>query len=112
MEKIPNKLSQDILSIYTDYKSDFTDEYLCILGVQVKDISYIPEGMIGRTFPAENFKKFIAKGSIPQSVAQTWMDIWEMDAELHRKYTYDFEVYVNKSQNGEDAEVEIYIAVH
>lgn len=30
--------------------------------------------------------------------------------ELDRKYSYDFEVYGQKSPNGENSEVEIYIA--
>ena len=30
--------------------------------------------------------------------------------ELDRKYSYDFEVYGEKSQNGENSEVEIFIA--
>jgi len=47
---------------------------------------------------------------MPEAVAKTWTTIWERDKELNRKYTYDFEVYGEKSQNGENSEVEIYIA--
>jgi predicted transcriptional regulator YdeE len=47
---------------------------------------------------------------MPKSVLDTWANIWEHDKELNRKYSYDFEVYGDKSQNGENSEVEIYIA--
>ena len=109
-DKIPNKLSSDIYSIYTDYKSDFTDEYTTIIGVQVSSLENIPAGLIGRQFPSDNFVNYTAKGLMPEAVAKTWTTIWERDKELNRKYTYDFEVYGEKSQNGEHSEVEIYIA--
>ena len=109
-EKIPNKISNEILSIYTDYKSDFTEDYLTIIGVLVSTLNEIPNGLIGREFQSDNFKKFTAKGEMPNAVVNTWIEIWNRDKELNRKYSYDFEVYGEKSQNGENSEVEIYIA--
>lgn len=110
-DKIPNKVSNDIITIYTDYVSDYTDAYTTIIGVQVSTLENIPDGLIGREFEAENFQQFTAKGEMPNAVVNTWMDIWKRDNELNRKYTYDLEVYGEKSQNGENAEVEIFIAV-
>lgn len=109
--KIPNKCSLDILSIYTDYKSDFTDDYTTIIGLQVTTLDEIPEGLIGREFKPEKFQKFIAKGEMPKAVLDTWINIWQRDKELSRSYTHDIEVYGEKSQNGENSEVEIYLAV-
>jgi predicted transcriptional regulator YdeE len=109
--KISNKISNNILAIYTDYKSDYTDEYTTIIGVPVSTLEEIPDGLIGRAFSADNFQKFIAKGAMPNAVVNTWMDIWQKDKELNRKYSYDFEVYGDKSNNGENSEVEIFIAV-
>jgi predicted transcriptional regulator YdeE len=111
MDKIPNKVSSDIYSIYTDYKSDFTDEYSTIIGLRVSSLEIVPTGLIGRQFPSGTFQKFIAKGAMPQAVIDTWMDIWKRDKELKRKYSYDFEVHGAKSQNGVESEVEIYIAI-
>lgn len=109
-DKIPNKKSSEVLSIYTDYISDYTDEYTTIIGVPVTTLDEIPDGFIGREFQSESFQKFIAKGGMPNAVANTWIDIWQRDKELNRKYSYDFEVYGEKSQNGENSEVEIFIA--
>ena len=110
IEKIPNKVSSNIITIYTDYKSDYTDEYTTIIGIPVSMLDEIPNGLIGREFEEENFQKFTAKGEMPNAVVNTWMDIWQRDKELNRKYTYDFEVYGQNSRNGKNSEVEIYIA--
>ena len=109
-DKVPNKLSDSIYSIYTDYKSDFTDEYTTLLGFQVKNLEKIPEGLIGREFPTNTFTKFVAKGQMPKAIIDTWNDIWKKDKELKRTYTYDFEVYSDKSQKGKDSEVELFLA--
>jgi predicted transcriptional regulator YdeE len=109
-DKIPNKVSDNILSIYTDYKSNYTDEYTTIIGVPVSTLAEIPSKLIGREFSADNFHKFVAKGEMPNAVINLWLNIWKRDKELDRKYSYDFEVYSQKSQNGENSEVEIYIA--
>lgn len=108
--KVPGKLNNSIYTIYTDYKSNYTEEYTAILGVPVADLSEIPSGCIGREFPPENFQLFTAKGEMPNAVVNTWLDIWKNDTSLHRKYTYDLEVYGEKAQSGEDAEVHIFIA--
>lgn len=109
-EKIPNKLSNEVFAIYTDYKSNYTEDYTTIIGVPVSTLDEIPNGLIGREFQGENFQKFIAKGKMPNAVVDTWLAIWQKDKELNRKYTYDFEVYGEKSQNGANSEVEIFIA--
>jgi predicted transcriptional regulator YdeE len=109
--KIPNKISSNILTIYTDYESDFTGEYTAIIGIPVSTLDEIPSGLIGREFETGNFLKFVAKGEMPNAVTNTWVEIWQQDKELNRKYSYDFEVYGEKSQNGINSEVEIFIAI-
>ena len=108
--KIPNKVSNNIITIYTDYKSDYTDEYTTIIGIPVSTLDEIPNGLIGREFQSDDFRKFIAKGKMPNAVMDVWLDIWQQDKQLNRKYSYDFEVYGEKSQNGENSEVEIYLS--
>ncbi|MFN8256889.1 MAG: GyrI-like domain-containing protein [Bacteroidales bacterium] len=111
LHRIPDKVSDDVISIYTDYKSDFTGEYTAIVGAQVTSLDHIPEGMNGREFDAEKFKKYTSKGPMPEAVVNTWIEIWQKDKQLNRKYSYDFEVYGAKSQNGDNSEVDIYISI-
>lgn len=109
-EQISNKESEKIYSIYTDYESDYKGKFTSIIGLKVKSLDQIPDGLIGREFVSGKYQKFIAKGEMPNAVMETWKEIWLKDDELNRKYTADFEVYGAKSQNGENSEVEIYIA--
>ena len=113
-EDIPNKIkdkkSEEIYSIYTDYESDYTGKYTCIIGMNVDTLDQIPNGLIGREIQGGKYQKFLAKGQMPNAVVETWQMIWKKDKELHRKYTVDFEVYGENSQDGEHSEVAIYIA--
>ena len=110
-QEIPNKISNEILAIYTDYQSNDTEDYTTIIGVPVSTLNEIPNGMIGQEFQPENFKKFIAKGEMPKAVDDTWINIWEQEKNLNRKYTYDFELYGANCNKGTDSEVEIFVAV-
>jgi predicted transcriptional regulator YdeE len=109
-QSIPNTLSSDVIAIYTDYQSDYTEDYTTIIGMMVSSLDVIPEGCIGREFKSENFMKKLAKGTMPDAVVGTWMDIWKNDATLNRKYNYDFEVYGSNCNNGDQSEVEIYFS--
>ncbi|MFB1003357.1 MAG: GyrI-like domain-containing protein [Bacteroidia bacterium] len=108
--KISNKKGDEIYSIYTDYESDYTGKYTCVIGLKVDSLDKIPNGLIGREFKGGKHQKFVANGQMPNAVIETWQEIWKKDKELNRKYTADFEVYGKKSQNGENSEVDIYIA--
>ena len=109
-DKIPNKIDYSILSIYTNYQGDFTQPYDTILGCKVDSLDEIPSGMIGQEFKGGDYLKFVSKGSLNKGVVyQTWEEIWKTD--LNRDYTADFEVYGEKAQNPENAEVDIFVAV-
>jgi predicted transcriptional regulator YdeE len=109
LDKISDKVSDEIFAIYTDYESDHTKSYKLILGVKVFDFENIPQGMISHVIPEQKYKVFTALGKMPQAVAEEWKKIWTMD--LKREYSSDFEIYNEDSNQGDDSEVEIYIAV-
>lgn len=108
--KIPNKISNEIYSIYTDYESDFKGKYKTIIGQKVNSLNEVPKGLIGREISGGKYRKFVAKGQMPNAIVESWKEIWAKDKELNRKYTVDFEVYNENSQKGERSEVEIFIA--
>jgi len=110
MEKIPNKTEFTVYSMYTDYEGDQTKPYTTILGCKVKNLSEIPEGMVGQSFEGGDYVKMTAKGDLMQGIViNKWMEIWDMD--LKRKFTGDYEVYGEKAMNPNDAEVDFFIAV-
>lgn len=110
LQKIPNKVNEDIYSIYTDYEGDYTKPYTSILGCKVKNTDEIPEGMVAINIKASDYEKITAKGNLQEGlVYKKWLEIWDMD--LNRVYQADFEIYGVKAQKPEDAEVRIYIGV-
>lgn len=114
-KNIPSQIvdikSDEIYAIYTDYESDYKGQYTCIIGMKVNSLDKVPTDLIGREFRSGKYQKFIAKGQMPNAIMETWKEIWSKDKELNRKYTADFEVYGKNSQNGENSEVDIYIAM-
>jgi len=109
--KIPNKESEDVYAVYTDYESDYTGKYTTIIGQRVTSLGNIPDGFLGREIKNEKLLRYKAKGEMPQAVLETWQEIWANDIALYRTYNADFEVYGEKSQQGANSEVEIYIGV-
>lgn len=107
---IPNKIDDTIYSIYTDYEKDHTKPYTTILGCRVSSLQLIPEGMTGKTINGGKYHLQVAKGNVSQgAVYNEWVKIWNSD--LKRTFTADFEVYGERAQNPEMAEVDIFIAV-
>ena len=109
-EQIPNKIDRTVYCIYTDYEKDHTKPYTAILGCKVESLVTVPAGMKSNIVEAGIYSKHSAKGNIFQgAVYEAWTKIWNSD--LDRTFTADFEVYGEKAQNPENAEVDIFIAV-
>lgn len=110
LEQIPNKIDHSLYCIYTDYEKDHTKPYTTILGCKVSHLDTVPTGMVGKTFEEATYTKFVAKGNLLQAVVfNEWTKIW--NSELNRAFTADFEIYGEKAQNLENAEVDIFVAL-
>ncbi len=110
-EKIPGKVDFEVLSIYTNYQGDYTKPYDNIIGCRVDSLDNIPEGFFGQAFMGGRYNKISCRGNIMEGiVAKTWGEIWNKN--LERAYSADFEVYGQKAQNLEDAEVDIFVAIN
>lgn len=107
--QIPNKVSDDIYCIYTNYESDVNGAYTTILGCKVASLENIPEGFTGKTIPKATFQLYKSIGKLPDSVLATWGHIWQTPIE--RKYLADFDVYGPRSQDPNNAEVETYLSI-
>lgn len=108
--QIPNKISQNVYSVYTNYESDYTQPYTTILGCKVTSLEEIPQGMVGKSFDESTYLKFTAKGNLADNVVyDAWVKTW--NKYLSRKYIGDFEVYGGKAQNPVDVEVAIYVGI-
>ncbi len=108
--KIPDKLSDELYCVYTDYEKDHTRPYTTLLGYTVSVSEIVPEGMDSKIIYPENYKIFTAKGKASEGfVFKEWQKIWASCIE--RSYIADFEIYGAKSKDPDNAEVNIYIGV-
>lgn len=108
--KIKNRaLPPTLYAVYSDYVSDWKDEYSYMIGCGVTRAGTVPEGMEVRNIPAQTYAIFNAKGRMPDEVVAIWSMVWL--SELPRTYTYDFEVYDKRFANPKVKEVDICIAV-
>jgi predicted transcriptional regulator YdeE len=110
MEKIPNKITEDIYCVYTDYETDFNGPYTTIIGCKVSSLNDIPAGLIGKTIPDSKYEVYRSTGKLSISLAKTWEGIW--NADINRRYSADFDIYGEKARDYENAELETYVAVN
>ena len=111
VNKIPNKLNNDIYAVYTEYEGDHMKPYTMVLGCRVNNLDTIPEGMVSTTIHTGNYSQFNPKGNLKEDlVYNEWLKIWKSD--LDRAYQTDFEIYGEKSSNPENAEVDIFIGIN
>ncbi len=108
--KIPNKLTEEVLSVYTNYEGDHLKPYDVILGCKVKSLNQIPEGMVGHSFDGGTYASHVSKGDLTKdAIVNSWLEIWESG--LDRTYTADFEVYGEKAIDPTNGEADILIAI-
>lgn len=95
-EKIANKISDEVISVYHDYESDSTGPYSVILGMKVEQSAPLPDGLSMIQIPEQKYQVFTcAQGALPEVVIQGWQTIWSLEKshEIDRRYTFDLEVY-------------------
>lgn len=110
MSKIPNLLSTDVYSVYTDYEGDYTKPYTTLIGYRVANLDVIPDGLTGITIPQGVYLKHVVNGNLLKgAVYEAWLEIW--NADIPRVYTADYEVYGADAQDPENAVVNIYLSV-
>jgi predicted transcriptional regulator YdeE len=107
--RVPNKISQQIFAVYHEYESDHTGEFAYFIGCRVSDEAEVPKGLQKLVVPRGTFEKFIAKGTMSGCISDTWALIWASPAK--RAYQVDFEVYDDRSEDWNDAEVDIFVSI-
>ncbi len=109
LNKIPDRLSDEIYSIYTDYEGDYKDPYTVVLGCKVPKDTALKDGLVSKMVKSGKYTKFVAKGDLNQGVVyKEWGKIWNIDSE--RVYDTDFEIYGDRAKDPNNAEVEIFVA--
>lgn len=108
-DRIPEKLSNEIYAVYFDYEKDENSPFSYFIGCKVANDAEVPQELSELKIPAQKYLKFTAKGVMTGCITDTWKKIWNSD--LNREFGFDFEVYDERSQDWNDAEVDVFISV-
>ena len=108
IEEIPNKLSNEIYAVYYAYEGDHTKPFAYFIGCKVAPDTVAPDGLEKLIIPEDQYLKVIAAGKMPHCIANAWKKIWSSETE--RAYNYDFEVYDERSNDWDNAIVEVFIS--
>lgn len=113
--KIPNRIGDDIVAVYTEYTSDENGAYTYVVGVKVKPGTDAPEGMRKVRIPASEYIVFpTLRGPVEQVVPAEWHVIWKAftaDGPFQRAFSYDFELYGKTAADPKNSQVDIYIGI-
>ncbi|UOU99894.1 effector binding domain-containing protein [Chryseobacterium daecheongense] len=109
-EKITGKIGNSIMAVYFDYEYDHSKPYSYFIGCVVNESAQIPDGMNELIVPSNYYLKFKCQGKFPNCVAQFWRNVWLNNDTYNRTYQYDFEVYDERSNDLENAKVDIYLS--
>lgn len=92
-------LKGDVYAVYSNYTSDFTEDYDLHIGTEevFNDAHNVK-------IPAGNYHVIEVDPTVPNAVYNTWIEIWKSD--LNRAYTTDFEFYAT------DGSVKIFLSLN
>ena len=114
LNRIPDRLDQSIVAVYTNYASDANGEYSFVLGAKVKPGSKAPSGMVAVPVPAGKYLEFVtAKGPGAEVVPPAWMQIYgyfQAHPAPARAFETDYEVY-SETSDPNAVQAHIFIGV-
>ncbi len=103
-DEIPKKLDlSGVYGVYYNYESDVNGNFDVMAGCKGENSEY--ENI---SIKKGEYLVFSKKGTMPQAVIDTWMEIWNYfnsNPKEKRAYNTDFEKYVSAD------EVEVYIGI-
>ena len=112
--QIQNKTGSNLYAVYSDYASDHNGEYTYVVGAAVKDGTAAPSGMVVRRVPAGQYAVLTSDvGPFAKVVPAAWQRIFKLEEEgkLKRAYKTDFEIYDQRAQDPQNAQIDIYVGI-
>jgi predicted transcriptional regulator YdeE len=113
LDKISNKTSSDLYSVYTNFENEGTNNrgvYSMIIGAPVNSFDQVAEGFVTIEIPEAEYAMFAVQDGENQLVAKAWQDIWKLSLsdnafDQNRTYFMEYEHY--KASGG----IDIYVGV-
>src|SRR5207344_564817 len=82
MARIPQRRSDDVLAIYTDFENagqNNLGQYQFVIGAEVAPDAAAPEGLVKVQIPAARCAVFEVERGHPERVGESWQRIWATD---------------------------------
>ena len=114
LSKVNNRIDNTIIALYYGFKSDKNGAYTVLIGVKVSSLDDVPAGLVSQSVPAEQRTIFMSEqGPIGNIVFDTWQKIWDLEDQnkLDRSYSYDYELYDERSNDPVNAQVGVHIGI-
>ena len=95
IDKITNKVSNDIYCIYTNYENEGQNNkgiYSYIIGIEVKSFDDVPENLDSVIIPKSTYQIFPSENK-PEKIEKKWLEIWQYDFAKARTFLLEFEKY-------------------
>ncbi|NRQ38703.1 AraC family transcriptional regulator [Nonomuraea sp. NN258] len=93
---VPGRIDENLYAVLTDYESDHHGAYTQIVGIGVRTVPRLPEGMVAVRVPAAQTLRLEARGPMPQGLIEAWQLVWkhtESGGTPPRAFTTDLEVH-------------------
>ena len=114
LAQVQAKTGPILYAIYSDYASDHNGEYTYLVGASVKEGTPATAGMVVKRVPPGQYAVFTTEvGAFAKVVPAAWQRIFKLEDEgkLQRAYKTDFEVYDQRAQNPQNAQIDIYVGI-
>ncbi|HZZ40225.1 MAG TPA: GyrI-like domain-containing protein [Acidobacteriaceae bacterium] len=104
LSQVPNRVSDDLVVVYSDYASDHSGQYNYTLGVRVSSADKVPDGFVVQKIQAGRYAAIQSDQGPPQEVIPAlWQKINQLSPQQLggvRAYQSDFETYPNVTDWG------------
>jgi predicted transcriptional regulator YdeE len=114
LSRIPDRLDQSIVAVYSNYASDWNGNYTYILGAKVKPGTKAPEGMVAKSVPGGRYLEFTSSRGRPEKVVpDMWKEVWtrfQIPGNPARAYRADYEIYGDLS-DPTNMQVKLYVGI-
>ena len=110
MDEIPQRMSEELVGLYTDYEGDHTQPYTLVVGAKVDpSVEEAPAGLVLKRVPSTSYALFNVEGEFPTALIRAWQTVW--NSTLPRAYSHDMEVYPNGFPMTGEVDMQLYIAL-
>lgn len=114
LARIPNRVDDRVIALYTDYENGKDGLYTYILGAKIGSRKNLPPEFVARDIAPGQYAMFTEQGGPPPAMTvDLWKRIWSLEkpGALRRVYKTDYEVHYGPADDVAKSHVDIYIGL-